>query len=118
MPKPVHIFRAQIAFHSDFDLYEKLIALGYMRSARNGTYASVARDLLTQAVDQQIEDMTYKERQEFKVILDSVKARVAIENMEREEKLKARLQAKEPRSQPGDTEDSRPPLDTPDSEVS
>lgn len=89
MPKSDKFFREQISFHADNDLYEKIVALGYLLG-RKGTYAAVARDLLTEAVDRHIQSLGHYEKGQFNTILQAVRAEVLIKHQEREEKLNER----------------------------
>lgn len=102
MPKFGKFFNVRIAFDATNDLMDKLITLGYMRNGK-GKYAPIARDLLTEAVEQKIQSLEGKERTEFKTILESVKIKSLVVHMEREEGKKESLQTEEPSSQPGET---------------
>lgn len=102
MPKSGKFFNVRVAFDATNDLMEKLIALGYLRNGK-GKYAPIARDLLTEAVEQKIKSLEGRERTEFKTILESVKIKSLVVHLEREEEKQESLQTEEPSSQHGET---------------
>jgi len=95
MPKHGKFYHRQITFSARSDLRDSLIALAYFRGQR-GEYSSVVRDLLTESLKQKIHEMSASEKAQYKEILESVKARGIVEQMEREEKQKERLKIEEP----------------------
>lgn len=87
MPKTGTFFDDQMIVNCFADLKEKLVALAYLRGETS--YAGMARDLLTRAVEKKIEGMDPHEKRQFTGVLENVRAQTAITRQKRAEKAAA-----------------------------
>lgn len=84
MPKTGSTFDDLLSIICFSDLREKLTALGYLRG--ENSYASTARDLLTRAVEAEIQLMDTPKRRQFDGVLENIRTQTAIQKQKRAEK--------------------------------
>ena len=77
MPKMHKDFPDRLFFNCSVELRQKLVALAYLRQA-GGMYASVARDLIAEAVAEKVASLNPRQKADYDEILANVKLQDAL----------------------------------------
>jgi len=72
MPKTIKKFKSQISTLVTDDSYFKLIAIGYFFGHKNGKYASVLRDFVSDCIERFEKGLTPKQKKQYAEILSNV----------------------------------------------
>jgi hypothetical protein len=77
MPKLGKSYNGLISFNCSDELRQKLLALSYLRRG-NRYYAPEAREILTRAVEREIEGLSVGDRRDYERILENVTITAAV----------------------------------------